>query len=146
MRSLFLVFLLILATISTKGQVQGDNVHKDKIYFLTERVAGGDDLTALFSRSKIVMDKGCIRIESVSGETSYAVVWPSGFDYRRINGTVHILNSKNQIVAKVGDYIRVSGGEVPRLSLRHVKQSVPGRIQCIEPFWMATNDIVVIDP
>ncbi len=92
------------------------------------------------------MDKGCIRIESVSGETSYAVVWPSGFDYRRINGTVHILNSKNQIVAKVGDYIRGSGGEVPSLSLKHVKQSVPGCIQCIEPFWIATNDIVVIDP
>lgn len=146
MRAFILVFLLISATISTKGQVQGSNMHKDKIYFLTERIAGGDDLTALFSRGKVIMNKGCIRIESASGKASYAIVWPSGFNYKRVNKAVHILNNNNQTVAKVGDHIRVSGGEVSRLSLKDVTQGIPGHIQCMKPFWIANNDVVVIKP
>lgn len=145
MRPFVVILLCVLASVFAESQEQPGSADVG-IYFLTVRATGGDDLLALITRTNIVLHKGCLRLGDEPDRTSYAVVWPSGFDYKKVNGVVHILNSGNRTVAKVGDSIRVSGGEVSQLSPRHFIQSVPGRIRCAGPFWIAGNDVTVVAP
>ncbi len=146
MRLLILLSLLTSASFVVRGQEQKTNPVTNEIYFLTERVPSADDLAALAGGTAITLRGGCLRMKIESGNTSHAIVWPPGFKYEKIGGTVHILNSEDQIVAKVGDSIRVSGGALPQLSQRHYRQSVPGRSRCKGPFWLANNDVMVIAP
>ena len=42
------------------------------------------------------------------------VVWPYGYSLRRGGSEVLILNGKGKVVAKVGDRVRMGGGETSR--------------------------------
>ena len=89
---------------------------------------------------------GCIRM-GTRGD-SWVVVWPYGYSLQRRGGEVLILNSEGETKARVGDRVRISGGETskdeigpnPEAARRNFEErrrqsGVPD--QCRGPLWGA---------
>lgn len=115
----------------------------DEINFLREKRTDGSSMMALW-RGKLVLTNGCLRVQDV--RTSYAVIWPFAFDFSVHDGNINILNGDDQVVAEVGDQIRVSGGELPSMSPKRIEQLATGGSQCSGPYWLAGYEVTVLTP
>lgn len=121
-----------------------DGQTRDDIYFLREKPNDAPDLLAPLE-GKLDLSKGCLSIQSADGGTSYTAIWPLEFDFNTGSGSVNILNGDDQVVARVGDQIRVSGGEA-RLSPEEFEENVIGTAQCSELYWRVNSDVKVVNP
>ena len=66
-------------------------------------------MTALIFGELRLID-GCLRVGSGAG---HLLVWPPGFSLSTENDGIEILSGAGQVVARVGEEIRMGGGEVP---------------------------------
>lgn len=97
------------------------------LYFQRSRTPRGAPETELaLLIGELVLDGDCLRIGGDNGE-GYFVVWPPGFTPHIEDGVVHVRNGGGQIIARVGDRLRLGGG-VARPSGEH---------KCPGPFWGA---------
>jgi len=58
---------------------------------------------------ELVLDEGGLRMGSADG---HLVIWPPGFSLVAEDDGVQILNETGLIVARVGEKVRMSGGQV----------------------------------
>ena len=58
---------------------------------------------------ELVLDEGCLRMGSGDG---HLIIWPPGFSLATEDDGVQILNETGLIVARVGEKVRMSGGQV----------------------------------
>lgn len=82
----------------------------------------------------LVVVNNCIRLVS-SDDTNYLLIWPPDYNVVNKNGEIEVLNQDNKVVAKVGDKVRVSGGEIwvqDNLS-QFIRDQLPP--QCTAPYW-----------
>ena len=63
---------------------------------------------------ELVLDEGCLRMGSADG---HLIIWPPGFSLASEDDGVQILNETGLSAARVGEKVRMSGGQVR--SLRH---------------------------
>ena len=117
----------------------------DEVYFLREKQNDAPDFLALLE-GKLILDEGCLSIQSVDGGARYAAIWPFEFDFSAESGNVEILNGDDQIVARVGNQLRVSGGELPNMSQEEFEQNYLGAFQCSGPYWLVNSDVKVLTP
>jgi len=69
---------------------------------------------------ELVLYEGCLRMGSAD---VHLIIWPPGFSLASEDDGVQILNETGLIVARVGEKVRMSGGQVR--SLRHTGDYVP---------------------
>ena len=69
-------------------------------------------MQALLFGELVVVD-GCLRLKESHGDASHLLIWPPDFTLSIENNAIQILNGAGQVVARVGDELRISGGEVP---------------------------------
>jgi hypothetical protein len=76
---------------------------------------------------------------------SYLLIWPPDFDISIESGTIEILNGAGEIAAHIGDRVRISGGEIPLLSMldKSIQEQVPP--QCIAPYWIVGEEMTAVD-
>ncbi|MCH2506600.1 MAG: hypothetical protein MK125_13760 [Dehalococcoidia bacterium] len=81
---------------------------------------------------ELVLDEGCLRMGSADG---HLIVWPPGFSLATEDDGVQILNKTGLIVARVGEKVRMGGGQVR--SFRHTGDYVLRHLppSCPEPYW-----------
>ena len=115
----------------------------EKIHFLQQNQTDGSQMEALWE-GKLVVSERCLRVQDI--RTSYAVIWPLEFDFSTLSGKVDILDGDDQVVAQVGDQVRVSGGELPGISPEEIEQLAPGGSRCSDPYWLAGYEVVVLTP
>jgi hypothetical protein len=69
------------------------------------------------AHGNLVLTDNCIRLEIDISLANYLLVWPPDFNIRFENSVVEIVNGNGDIVASLGDYVQMSGGEIQLLSL-----------------------------
>jgi len=88
-------------------------------------------------------DNGCLRVND--NFSNYLIIWPYGFSLRTEGEEIQIIDEKGQIFARVGDVIKIGGGEIPGEEARElieesiVEQPLPD--DCQGPYWV-TGDWV----
>lgn len=83
------------------------------VLLLTQNVAQGATMDALFVGPVVADDAGCLRLGGSDGPT---VVWPQGYTAQSALGWVWIRDANGTAVGKVGGSFSLGGGEVPELS------------------------------
>ena len=67
------------------------------------------------NRGELVLERDCLLIrhpEGIHPEEKYAIVWPAGFHpYVDEDGQIEVRNGGGRTVARVGDWLRLRGGE-----------------------------------
>jgi hypothetical protein len=81
----------------------------------------------------------CPRVTSDSGLTDYLLLWPPDYGARVENGEVEIVDGAGQVVARVGEEVRLGGGAIPvdwdSEKYRQLYHELPG--DCHGPYWIA---------
>jgi hypothetical protein len=117
------------------------------IYFPRQEKTEGEwaAMDAL-ARGTLVLTDNCIRLERDKSLANYLLIWPPDFNIRFENSAVEIVNGNDEIVAHLGDYVQMSGGEIQSLSLldEFIQEQVPP--QCPGPFWQMGYEFTVISP
>jgi len=84
----------------------------------------------------------CPRVTSDSGLTDYLLLWPPDYGARVKNGEVEIVDGSGQVVARVGEEVRLSGGAIPvdwdSEKYRQLHYELPG--DCHGPYWIVENE------
>lgn len=134
--------ILGLGLVALTGCVGGQA--DDEIHFLRAKPSGAPEMLAPLE-GRLVLTAGCLRIQDDG--TSYAAIWPFEFSLDVQGDSAQILNGDKAVVAQVGDELRVSGGEVPQLSLEDFEENFIGTTtRCVAPYWRINNDVEVISP
>lgn len=140
--SMFIVSAIVAGCMNIEpSNTQAQN----EVHFLRQKDTNGPQMLALME-GKLALTGGCLRIEENYGEESYAAIWPFEFSFEVQNGDVEILNGEGQVVAQVGDQIRVSGGEIPSLSKETFDENFIGAFQCSGRYWIVNSDVEAITP
>ena len=77
----------------------------------------------------------CLRLKP--GE-SLLLIWPYGYTLAINGGEISVVDNKGHIVARVGDSIKVGGGEIP---LEIVEKYIGGPLpdNCTGPYWLVSH-------
>jgi len=89
----------------------------------------------------LVFFDNCVRVDSDFAHTSYLLIWPPDFNVTIENGKINILNGNGEIVAHIGDRVRISGGEVPSLAMLDKSTQEQMLRQCAGPYWIMGDEI-----
>ncbi len=80
----------------------------------------------------------CLRVVSDSGLTDYLLLWPADYGARVENDQIEILDGSGQVVARVGETVRLGGGKIPVdwdvEEYRRLYYELPG--ECHGPYWI----------
>ena len=119
---------------------------QNDIHFLRQKPSDAPDMTALFE-GRLVLSERCLYIWSDDVDSSYAAIWPFEFSLTVQGDDIQILNGDKEVVARVGDRIRMSGGEIPQLPLKDFEENFIGTAtQCTAPYWIINNGVEVVAP
>ena len=108
------------------------------VFFIREdeTVGPSETMAALLIGRPVAAD-GCLRLNASEGDASYLPIWPPGFMLVIENDSIDLLNPRGELVARVGDKMRVDGGEVlSRESQDEPLQRKLTQTHCPGPYWV----------
>ncbi len=93
----------------------------------------------------LVTVENCIRVNANESDISYLLIWPPDYAFSTKNDAIQILNGDSKIVARVGDKVRISGGEITLLSFfdESVQKELPPN--CMGPYWIVGDEVNTIE-
>jgi hypothetical protein len=109
--------------------------------FFPVQKSGLDQMLSL-AEGKLVLDNGYLRIKRILalrfiGESDL-LIWPYGYSLRIEGKEIQVIDSDGQVVARVGDRIKVGGGEVPaEIVEKYIGQPLPD--DCKGPYWIVSE-------
>jgi hypothetical protein len=83
---------------------------------------------------------GCLRVSTEGFDEGFFVLWPNDSDIRVNDEAIEVLNGEMQIIARVGDPVRLGGGAMESSSrMEGNDQLIPGLPleNCPGPYWVA---------
>ncbi|HEY4663157.1 MAG TPA: hypothetical protein VIH07_05740 [Candidatus Humimicrobiaceae bacterium] len=87
---------------------------------------------------KLELDNGCLRIKYF--DDNYLLIWPYGFSLRTEGEEIQVIDENGQVFARVGDNIRVGGGEITgenaKESIEKYYIETPLPEDCQGPYWV----------
>ena len=90
---------------------------------------------------KLVLFNRCPRVMADDYPTKYLPLWPPDYGARVENGEVEIVNGSGQVVARVGEEVRLGGGKIPggwaSEKYRQLNYELPA--ECSGPYWIVGN-------
>ena len=101
---------------------------------------------------ELVLESGCLRIledpdlsDRDDFVPSFLPVWPEGFSWTGTEDSVAVIDRSGQVVAQVGDYVRLSGDGIH--SERHRGKRIAESLanDCEGPFYLVGDDVTVIE-
>jgi len=120
-----------------------ESTSEPTIFFPRQAFVAGEQaaMTALLIGELVVVD-GCLRVNSREG-SSYLVIWSPSVKLNIENNSIKILNEAGQVVARVGEEIRLSGGEVTSFEAPQETERLQGKLPnaCRGPYWVVGNEI-----
>lgn len=98
----------------------------------------------------LVLRESCVRLHTSSEATEYLVVWPPGYTVRERDRA--ILNERGDVFARVGDRVRLGGGETAGISPDEPSSSADAALPpfhgapgCAGPFWIV-GEVLPLSP
>jgi len=106
--------------------------------FFPVQKSGLDQMLAL-AEGKLVLDNGYLRLKPlIFFGDSYLLIWPHGFSLLTEGEEIQVIDSDRQVVASVGDRIKVGGGEVPaEIVEKYIGQPLPDN--CPGLYWIVSE-------
>ncbi len=101
-------------------------------------------MTAEIFGTLVVVDD-CIRVNDNESGTSYLLVWPPDFTLITDNDTIQILNGDDEVVARVGDKVRIDGGEIKSLSFFNESMQKKLPPNCLAPYWIVGYEVNTLE-
>ncbi len=92
-----------------------------------------DTMDALLVGKLVLLD-GCLYVDDGFGHR-YLPIWPHNFALSVQGDVVQILDDTGQPVARVGDEVKIGGGEVPADQIARYSLQ-PLFSQCPAPYWL----------
>jgi hypothetical protein len=90
----------------------------------------------------LVEEDGCLRV--AEGGQSHLIIWPYDHTVTAAqDDTLEIRDGSGAVVARVGDSVRLSGGEVPAVE-NHASVEIPERFA--GPYWLVGSEIESVNP
>ena len=80
---------------------------------------------------ELILTDGCFRLQRAESDSIYLLIWPRGFSARLENGRYQVLDDEGDVVAQVGDFLHLSGGEIPSDMASGFAEALPA--QCSWP-------------
>jgi hypothetical protein len=88
----------------------------------------------------LVLDDGCLRINSSYGDGSILPVWPPEFSLEAANDVLQVLDGTGRVVARVGEEVYMGGGEGSSGAVAEcVRQQLPAT--CTGPYWIVGEGV-----
>ena len=88
---------------------------------------------------KLELANNCLRVSDQNNK-SFLLIWPQGFSVRVNHNITEVVDGKGQLIAQVGDSLRVGGGEMPAQHItEYVLQPLPDK--CPGPYWIISDEI-----
>ena len=120
-------------------------------FFPKHGYSPGTDQGGDYFAGKLVLREGCLLVEvpynpNNAPWATRLVVWPNSFSLEYDSGTVRILDGQGQMVAQVGDHIRLSWAEVTydEDKRQELRSTLPE--QCPEGHILAGGDVTAFNP
>ena len=89
---------------------------------------------------ELVLVDGCLRVNSIFGDTSYLPVWPPEFTLRAHGDEIEVLDEDRQVVAHVGEEVYMGGGEGSAESMPAcVREQLPA--SCTGPYFIVGDGV-----
>jgi hypothetical protein len=105
-----------------------------------EPVDGPRESMAAELVGELVLEDGCLRIESIYGDGSYLTIWLPEFKIIFDGGVPVVLDGEGVVVGKVGEEIYMGGGEGREQSmLACVRTQLPPT--CGGPYWLVGEGV-----
>ncbi len=103
-------------------------------YFPTQKTPGVQMDARMEGR--LILDGGYLRLKPIFHE-SYLIIWRYGYTVHLKGKTVQVLNADGRVVARVGDWIVIGGGETK--STEGIEEFIgqPLPPDCTGPYWIA---------
>lgn len=83
---------------------------------------------------QLVNENGCLRVIPPEG-TRYSLVWNATITLDSSQTPPSLVQDGRQ-VARVGNTVRLGGGELPKSNLDQMKLSTPEPVSCPAPYWI----------
>lgn len=94
----------------------------------------------------IVTNDRCLRLSFPGKQRGELLIWPPNYSLDARGNRIRVLNANGRVVAEVGDYIEVGGGEISTLELEGIperlRQELPER--CSPPYWLVGEEVNVL--
>lgn len=136
-----LAFLALLCFVITACTAVARNDTVTAVNF-PQPVNTPNSFASAYVDGTLALVNGCLRVD-ISDGTSYLLIWHPGFANRINNGIVQIIDGKEQVVASVGDYVRISGGGGD-ISPSNLALLEPLPSDCPGPYWLVGTSITTI--
>ena len=105
---------------------QGQEETEDGVRFVMQALLFGE----------LVFEEGSLRVNDADGVPSHLLIWPPDFTLSTENDGIQILNGGGEVVARVGDQLRISGGAVAGPAYSElVPDEYPG------PYWIVGDEV-----
>ena len=85
---------------------------------------------------KLIVKDGCLRVSASEGDRGHLIIWQPDYFLNSNEGVIEILDRNGEVVARVGEEIRMGGGEVALTEnlKRQLREPLPE--QCEGPYWL----------
>lgn len=137
---LLLSSLLAISSVVITGCDANNNINKSDIYFPVTKEALVDYPPAL-TQGTLIYDGKYLLIKGVypTSGADYLPIWPYGYSVNVEGGEIQVLNESSQVVARVGDIIKVGGGETTKevVEENYIGESLPD--DCEGPYWLVSR-------
>ncbi len=111
--NLILISILLIASSIDITGCEKDITESD-IYFLTTKEPSNASMDAL-TKGKLVLDSEYILLKAgfLFFTEDMLLLWPYGYSVEVEKGNIHILDDTGEVVASVGDHVKMGGGQIP---------------------------------
>jgi len=127
---------ILVALLATACPNNSTNILTPAPFFPVQR-GGLDQMDALL-QGELELDDGYLRVKYF--DDNYLLIWPHGFSLLTEGKEIQVIDSDGQVVTRVGDRIKVGGGEVPaEIVEKYIGQPLPDN--CTGPYWIVSEVI-----
>ena len=101
--------------------------------------------------AQLILREGCLRAEvspshDPNDPGSWLLIWPNGFAFTTEPGTVGVMDELGQVVARVGDHVRLSRAALT-FEQAAERELVTGLSEdCVDPYFLVGDEVSAFDP
>ena len=105
------------------------------IHFPQLKTRSAEFMAALLEGT-LVVQEGCLRVAGNDGGSTHLVIWQTDYFLNDNEGIIEIWDRNGETVARVGEEIRMGGGEVALTDelKQQLREVLPER--CAGPYWL----------
>ncbi len=131
-----LLLCLLIGVILSSFTGCKNNPDPDAIFFPVA-TATNTQYPSASAHGRLVLENHCLRLKPyyLPFSKGYLLIWPYGYSLKTQDSKICVIDAKGEIVAKVGNWIKVGGGNVS-LDIVEKYTGEPLPVNYNGPYWI----------